>query len=233
MNILYKMYLKYVFLKSMSASVTRMNEDGMNGNDELDIDGVREFSSKKQMKQQLSSISETSLVVSSISTKPGLSSLFSNDSGFKSEMHTTSSSSPSDKETSASHQDHQINSSNNQHNNGVSNGSSDESVPIMIDCHSTAATDLNASAATNGQVNGNERESLDKSETNLKSSPASSCEIKPIPIKKAIGEFVDEEKNLADGSSNFKPTGAVFKSISNNKSSTSPSSMRDLLLREY
>lgn len=130
-----------------------------------------------------------------------LSSLLSNDSGFKSEHFTTSSPSSSSSPSTGD----LVNHSNGFELKQQISRSSDESVPIMVDCHSTSPGET--SPCKNDL----------KKEENQKLSAASTCEIKPIPIKKSIFELVDEDKNLADASSNFKPTGAVFKSITSLK----------------
>lgn len=173
-----------------------MDEDG---NDDQENDEMTRC--RKESNKQLSSVSEAALMAAS---KPGLTSLLSNDSGFKSEAHTasssSSSSSSSDKETSHNNDVHRMNGA----------GASNESVPIMVDCHSGTSVGATSGAVANeeegertsGQTEGTKREQL-------------ACEIKPIPIKKALGELAEEEKLLADGLSNFKPTGAVFKLINN------------------
>jgi len=139
------------------------------------------------------------ILTETVKQTSALSSLLSNDSGFKSENQTASSSSPSSSGELASQSQAQS-----QELKQQMSRSSEESVPIMVDCHSTAA-------AVTSSVN-----DINKQE-DAQHVGIASCEIKPIPIKKSFADFADEEKNLADGSFRFKPTGAVFKSISNNQ----------------
>lgn len=172
----------------------------------------------------MSSVSETLI---NKEEKPGLVSLLSSDSGFKSQDHMALSSSSTSSVTASlttasadrEMMEHQM------------SGSSDESVPIMVDCHSSAKTGVKQTdvSITNGRSSRSEddmaQQQNHEQQQHQQQFGSSSCEIKPIPIKKSLGELVDEEKNLADGSSNFKPTGAVFKSLSINKLSISPSGL--------
>lgn len=137
------------------------------------------------------------------------SSLLSNDSGFKSEHHTASSSSSSSSNSSVNNEAHQ---SQADLLKPQLSRSSEESVPpIMVDCHSAAAAATVASAATALAA-----AAVSENKEDVR-------EIKPIPIKKTLPEFVEEEMNLAESSFRFKPTGAVFKSISHSRTSLNSS----------
>lgn len=140
------------------------------------------------------------------------SSLLSNDSGFKSEHQTASSSSSSSSNSSVNNEPPPPPPPSTAQSDLLKpqlSRSSEESVPpIMVDCHSAAAaTVANAvTALVTSVVNENNKEDI--------------REIKPIPIKKTtLPEFADEEMNLAESTFRFKPTGAVFKSISHSRTS--------------